>query len=154
MFLKISDQKYKKQHCFLYDSEEVMLRNKQKTMFLCFFWSLIFRNIEKTCFFCLLGDSLEAGGKDKSFSKTRKTFFLYVSEDQRPEKTLFLYDSVDAMLRIIQTTMVVLVFWSLTFRNIFGCRRGEEEFPKYPKNRNNICLYDSVDAMLHGIFTA
>ena len=68
--------------------------------------------------------------------------FLKISDQTNQKKHCFLYDSVDAMLRIIQTTIVFLVVWSLTFRNIFGSRREEDEFPKYQKKQKQqfVCM--------------
>ena len=71
MLLKISDQKNKKHNCFLYDSVDVMLRiiKKAKNKIQVADFQ---KNTKINCFLWLLGDSLETGGEDKSFSQIRK----------------------------------------------------------------------------------
>ena len=120
-----------------------------------FFWSLLFRNTKKTMFFLVflvsgrLFGSRREGQEFLKNRKTRKTIVFKVflkSSDQKNQKThCFLYDSVDAMLRIIQTIIPFLDVWPLTSRNIFGSRREEDEFPKYQKKQKQlfVCMINA-----------
>ena len=98
-FLKSSDQKNQKNHCFLYDSEEVMLRNIQKNNGVTGCSGRDFsESHKKTMFFLVFlvsGRLLGSRREGQEFLKNQKHIvfirFLKSSDQKKTEKPLFLY---------------------------------------------------------------